>query len=264
MAHSIAQRGVAAQDVAVIRHIGLRDLRDALVRGVDDFLATPTQLFFLALIYPIVGLAAARIAWGGNLFHLIYPLVVGFALLGPLGAIGLYEISRRREQGVATSWLDALGVVQSRAILSVVGLGVILLAIFMLWLFTAQAIYDAAFAGMRHASVGALMRDVLDTPEGRWLIVVGNGAGLVFAAVVLALSVVAFPMMLDREASLGEAVGTSVRAVLANPFAMAAWGLVVLGAFVLGCLPVFVGLAVVMPILGHATWHLYRRLIEAP
>ncbi len=263
MSHSMVHP-VASQDAPAIRRIRIPDLRDALRLGIDDFLATPTQLVFLALIYPIVGLMAARIAWGGDMFHLIYPLVGGFALLGPIGAIGLYEISRRREQGAQTSWVDAFGVLRSRAIIPVAMLGLVLLAIFMLWLFTAQMIFDAAFPDARPASLGMLMRDVIDTPGGHWLILVGNAVGLVFAIVVLAISVVAFPMMLDREVGVGEAVRTSVRAVLANPVTMAAWGLIVTGGFVLGCLPIFVGLAVVMPILGHATWHLYRKLVEAP
>jgi len=264
MAHSIAHHGAGAQAPPAIRRIGLADLREALSRGVDDFLATPTQLVFLALIYPVVGLLAARLAWGGNAFHLIYPLVMGFALLGPVGSIGLYEISRRREAGEATSWLDAIKVLRSPAILSVLALGMVLVGIFVAWLLVAQAIYDAAFPAMRHASLGALLRDVIDTPEGRWMILAGNAVGLVFAAVVLAISVVAFPLMLDRQAGVGEAVATSLRAVMANPGTMLAWGLMVLAGFVLGCLPLFVGLAVVMPILGHATWHLYRRLLEAP
>ncbi len=264
MAYSIAHPVPTDHAAPAIRHIGIADLRDALRRGTDDFLATPTQLVFLALIYPVVGLVAARVAWGGNMFQLIYPLVMGFALLGPVGAIGLYEISRRREQGAETSWLDGLGVLRSRAIFSVLVLGVVLLAIFLAWLLVAQAIYDAAFPGMRHASLGTLMRDVIDTPQGRWMILLGNAAGLVFGAVVLTISVVAFPMMLDRGVGVGEAVRTSVRAVAANPVTVAVWGLIVLAGFVVGCLPLFVGLAVVMPILGHATWHLYRKLVEAP
>lgn len=261
MAYSIAHPAASAHAAPAIRHIGLADLREALRRGTDDFLATPTQLVFLALIYPIVGLAAARIAWGGDMIHLVYPLVMGFALLGPLGAVGLYEISRRREQGLETSWLDAFGVLRSPALLPVLGLGVVLLAIFLVWLVAAGAIYDAAFPETRHGSLGTLMRDVIDTPQGHWLIVTGNLVGLGFGAAVLAISVVAFPMMLDRGAGVGEAVRTSIRAVAANPLTMAAWGLIVLAGFVLGCLPLFVGLAVVMPILGHATWHLYRRLV---
>ena len=113
------QGGVAAEhsDTPTIRRIGLADLRQALSDGVDDFLATPTQLVFLALLYPIIGLVAARIAWGGNALHLIYPLVTGIGLMGPLAAVGVYEISRRRELGEKTSWLDALRVVRSPAIL---------------------------------------------------------------------------------------------------------------------------------------------------
>lgn len=248
-------------DTPAIRRIGLADLRQVLSDGADDFLATPTQLIFLALIYPIIGLVAARMAWGGDMLHLIYPLFAGITLMGPVAAVGIYEISRRRELGEQTSWLDALRVVRSPAILSIAALGLVLLAIFALWLVAAQIVYRQSFGGMTHATPGALLRDLVDTPAGWRMIVLGNAVGAVFAVIVLAISVVSFPMMLDRRVGPGIAVRTSLRAVAANPLAMAAWGLIVAVALLLGCLSLFVGLSVVMPVLGHATWHLYRRVV---
>lgn len=244
-----------------IRRIGLAELRQALSRGIDDFLATPTQLIFLALIYPIVGMIAARAAWGGDMVYLIFPLVAGISLLGPVAAIGVYEISRQRELGRTTSWLDALRVFRSPAILSAGALGLLLLGIFALWILAAHLVYEATFAEVRHATPGALLRDLLDTPQGWRLILLGNAVGFVFAVVVLALTVVSFPMILDREVGPAVAMRTSLRAVAANPVPMAAWGLVVAAGLLLGCLPLFVGLAVVMPVLGHATWHLYRLVV---
>jgi len=253
--------GADASGIPAIRHIGLAELRQAMSEGVDDFLATPTQLVFLALLYPIIGMIAARIAWGGNMYYLIYPLVVGIALMGPVAAIGLYEISRRRELGYTTSWLDAVRVFRSPAILSVTALGLVLLGIFLLWILAAHVIYVWSFTGATHASLGALLRDLVDTPDGWRMMLLGNAIGALFAVLVLSLTVVSFPMILDREVGPVVAVCTSLRAVATNPLPMAAWGLMVAGCLVVGCLPIFVGLAVVMPILGHATWHLYRKVV---
>lgn len=255
--------GVAAglSDTPAIRRIGLADLRRALSDGADDFLATPTQLIFLALIYPVIGLIAARMAWGGNMLHLIYPLFAGITLMGPVAAVGIYDISRRRELGEPTSWLDALRVVRSPAIVSIALLGLVLLAIFALWLLAANLVYRQSFGGMTHATPGALLRDLADTPAGWRMILVGNAVGAVFAVVVLAISVVSFPMILDRGVEPGIAVRTSLRAVVANPVTMAVWGVIVAVALLIGCLSFFVGLSVVMPTLGHATWHLYRRVV---
>jgi uncharacterized membrane protein len=249
-------------DEPAIRRIGLHDLRDALARGWEDFTATPTQLIFLGIIYPLVGLIAARAAAGGPLLPLLYPMVAGLSLMGPLAAIGIYELSRRRERGLDVSWVNAFDVLRSPALGAIVALGVLLCAIFVAWLFAAQLVYQATMGGLpAPASIGELAEQVFGTEAGWTLILFGNAVGFLFAVLVLTLTVVSFPLLLDRDVGLRVAVRTSVRAVLANPVTMAAWGLIVAALLVLGCLPIFVGLAVVMPLLGHATWHLYRRVV---
>ncbi len=244
-----------------VRRIGVADLRLALSRGVDDFLAIPTQLVFLGLIYPLVGLVAARAAWGGDLMALIYPMIAGLSLMGPVAALGLYELSRRRERGERVSWLDAFRVLRSPAIGTMAVLGVVLAGVFLAWLVAAQAIYDATLGPLAPASLGTFAGLLADTAAGWRLILLGNLVGLGFAALVLATTVVSFPLLLDRDGGLGVAVRTSVRACARNPGPMALWGLMVVALLLLGCLPAFVGLAVVMPVLGHATWHLYRRVV---
>lgn len=246
-----------------LRRIGIADLRDCLSRGVDDFLAAPTQLIFLSLIYPIIGFVAARAAWGGPLLPLLYPLVAGLSLMGPVAAVGIYEISRRREQGAAVSWLDAFAVLRSPSIMSVGGLALVLLGLFAAWLVAAQIIYEVSFGDTRHATLGALAHDVFDTAAGWRMILIGNAVGLVFAVVVLAVSAVSFPMILDRGVGPALAMRTSIRAMRANPVTMAIWGMMIAAGLVLGTLPLFIGLSVVMPVLGHATWHLYRRVVVA-
>lgn len=250
----------AASDPAV-RRIGIPALREALRRGIDDFLAIPTQLFFLGMIYPLVGMVAARAAWGGDMLTLLYPMVAGLSLLGPVAALGLTELSRRREQGEAVSWVDGVRVLRARAIGPIIGLVLILAILFVAWLLAAHLIYLATLGPAQPASAGALLRDVLDTSAGWRLLLLGNLAGFGFAVVALLLTAVSFPLMLDRGASLGMAIRTSVRVCLTNPGAMALWGLIVAALLLLGCIPFFVGLAVVMPVLGHATWHLYRQVV---
>lgn len=251
---------------ASIRHIATADVWDALRRGWDDFLANPTQLVFLAVIYPIIGLIAANAMAGRSLMPLIWPVVSGFALVGPLAAIGIYELSRRREKGLPVSWVNALDVRHSPAFGSILGLGMLLLALFLVWLLVAEALYAATLGDMPPTSLAAFADRLFGTPEGLTLMLVGNAVGFLFAAAVLATTVVSFPMLLDRGAEgravdAGTAIRTSLRAVRANPAPMALWGLVVAVLLLLGSLPFFVGLAVAVPVLGHATWHLYRKVV---
>jgi uncharacterized membrane protein len=243
-----------------VRRITTDDIRDALARGVDDFGAHRTDVIFLALIYPLAGLLLARVAFGYDMLPLLFPLASGFALIGPVAAVGLYEMSRRREQGAVIGWGDAFGVVRSPSFAAIAVLGIILLAIFVLWMVAADLIYAATLGPQPPASLGQFAHDVIATPAGWAMIVVGMGVGFVFAVAVLAISVVSFPLLLDREVGLGAAIATSVRAVAANPGPMALWGIIVSAGLVLGSIPLLVGLIVVMPVLGHATWHLYRKV----
>lgn len=246
----------------IVHSIGTADLRDALARGFADFMVRPTHLIILCVVYPVVGILFARLTFGYEILPILFPLVSGFSLIGPLAATGLYELSRRREQGLDTSWWHVFDVVRSPSIHAIVILGVIMALIFVAWLFAAQSIYELYFGNVVTASVSEFVRQTLTTPSGWKLILVGCGVGFLFAVVVLTISVVSLPMLLDRNVGVVTAVRTSIRAVLANPVTMAIWGLVVGGALVLGSLPLFVGLAIVLPVLGHSTWHLYRKIVE--
>jgi uncharacterized membrane protein len=236
-------------------------LREALHKGIEDFKAIPSHAIFLLLIYPVVGLILFRLSFGYDILPLVFPLIAGLSLIGPLAAVGLYELSRRREQGLDSSAWHALDVLQSPSIGAIARLGLAYMAIFFAWMFAAQLIYDRIFGGAVPNSVGEFVTQVLTTSAGRQLIIVGNGVGFLFALVVLVTGVVSFPMLVDRNVSAATAVRTSVRAVLENPMTMAVWGLFVAGALILGALPLFFGLAIVFPVLGHSTWHLYRKVV---
>jgi len=248
----------------VVRKITPADLKEALAKGFDDFWAMPSHLVFLGLIYPVVGVCLAALTFSNNALPLLYPLASGFALIGPIAGIGLYEISRRRELGLSTSWQDAFNVLKSPSIPSIIALGILLLVIFLTWLTTARLLYQSIFGYEVPASFAQLISQVLTTSEGMRLIVLGNIVGFVFAVAVLSISVISFPLLLDRDVGAAVAVYTSVKAVVMNPLTMALWGLIVAAALLIGSIPLFVGLAIVMPVLGHATWHLYRRVVEPP
>ena len=260
MQQIIAARDNAPMADVPVRRIGVADLRAALSAGIADFQAIPTHLLFLGIIYPVFGLVAARAVVGNDLVPLLFPLVAGISLLGPVLAVGVYELSRRREAGLPLSWLNAFDVLRSPAIGSIATLGVVLLAIFTAWIGVAKLIFDRTMVSAPTAP-DDFIAAVFQTPLGWQLTLVGNLVGLLFAVLVLMLTIVSVPMMLDRNVGIAVAVRTSVRAVLANPAVLALWGVIVAVALLLGCIPFFFGLAVVMPVLGHATWHLYRRLI---
>jgi uncharacterized membrane protein len=245
-----------------VRKISVSDLFEAFRQGVDDFMVKPSHIVFLCLIYPIAGVVLAAWSSGANALPLLFPLVSGFALIGPFAAIGLYEISRRREAGLDSSWNHAFEVKDSPALPSIAAIGIMLVAVFIAWLFAAQILYQQLFGPAAPESLSAFFGEIFTTSRGWTLIIAGHLVGFVFAVVVLCTTVVAFPLLLDRDVGAYEAIHTSIRAVMANPVPMAVWGLIVAVLLIIGTVPVFAGLAVVLPILGHATWHVYRKVVE--
>jgi uncharacterized membrane protein len=246
----------------VVRKIGLGDLKEALRRGLDDFSAMPSHAIFLCLIYPLVGMFLAALMLGYNVLPLIFPIVAGFALLGPVAALHLYELSRRREAGLEVAWGDAFDVLHSPSFPAIAAIGAVLFVLFLAWIATAQWLYQSLFGVLRPESMESFASEIFTTTTGWKLIVIGNAVGFVFALVAFTLSVVTFPLLLDRDVGAAEAVATSVRAVVANPITMGVWGVIVAALLGAGFLTLFVGLAVSIPVLGHATWHLYRRVVE--
>ena len=243
-----------------VRSIGSAELGDSLRQGWADFLDKRGDLLFIGIIYPLGGFLAAIVALQGSLAHLIFPLAAGIALLGPVAALGFYELARRREQGLESDWSHFLDVTRRPsfdALMIVTGL---LLVIFVAWLAVAMGLY-LALMGPAPESLGLFVTRLFTTTEGWALIVLGNLAGALFAVLVLAVSVVSMPMLVDKDVDARTAIDTSLRAFAANKSAMLRWGITVAALLVLGSIPFFVGLAVALPVLGYATWHLYTKLV---
>ncbi len=250
-----------------VSQITVADLKEVLAKGFDDFMAYRTDIIFLIAVYPIISVLVIAASFRYELIPLVFPLVSGSAILGPFVGVFLYEMSRRRELNLQRhhvddhSWANALSVVRSRNFGKIMMAGMLLVAMYLLWLVCAWGIYQATQGPTTAETVGRFIHDLFLTQAGWWLIVVGCSVGFLFAVLALVTTVVAFPLLLDREVGLGTAVLTSIRAARTNPGPVAAWGLIVAGGLILGAIPLFIGLVIVMPVLCHATWHLYRKLV---
>ncbi len=275
-AHAVG--GAAGHVAESVEHIGLHDstpvtpeqintltmddLRDALRKGIEDLGAARSDVLFLALIYPIIGLVLMGFGLNMEMLPLLFPLMAGFALLGPIAAIGLYEISRRRELGLPYKWGDAVNLISAPSFGAIVVLGLYLLGIFVVWMLAAAAIYEGTLGGSPPASLMVFAEQTFNTGAGWAMIAIGVIVGFFFAMLVLATSVVSFPLLLHRDVGVLNAIVTSVNVFRKNPRVILTWGLIVAVGLVLGSIPALIGLIVVMPLLGHATWHLYRRAIR--
>lgn len=258
---SASELGGVSGAEPIVSPLTLGDLHASLRAGWDDFLACRTDAIIAVLIYPLVGLAL--ISYGFHLEHLpkLFPLMAGFALLGPVAAVGLYEMSRRRELGDPINWQTALSVIRAPSFGAILVLGLYLLGLFLLWMLVAVTLYNLTLGPDAPASFGAFISDVFTTGAGWVMLTLGVGIGFLFALCALAISVVSFPLLLERNVGVPVAVVTSIRVLRASPMVTLTWGALVAAALALGSLPFLAGLIIVIPVLGHATWHLYRRAV---
>lgn len=244
-----------------VRTMAMSDISESLRAGWEDFKACRSDVLFIVLIYPVMGLLLMGMAFHQALLPLIFPMAAGFALLGPMAAVGLYEMSRKREMGLEASWRDAFAVLSSPAFGAMLVMGLYLIALFCAWMLTAHFIHQVTMGPAQYESFGAFLDQVFGTPGGWWMIVLGCGVGFVFALAALAVSVISFPLLLHRHVGAPVAVMTSVRVLRKNPKVVLSWGALIAVLLVLGSLPLLLGLMLVLPLLGHASWHFYRRAV---
>lgn len=247
--------------VPQLRRIDVADIKAALWQGVEDFNAMRTYVLFIGLFYALIGFILIRMIFSYQFIELAFPIVAGFALVGPFVSVGLMELSRRRQAGLDTHWGHLLSPLTSGAGKTILALGALLLLLFLAWIGIAEQLYVATF-GDRRLPLGPLTGELFTTGYGWSLIIFGNAIGALFAMLVLTISIVSFPLVLDRHVRPATAISTSVQAIRMNPKPALAWGLIVGTALLVGSLPFFLGTALAFPILGHANWHLYTRIVK--
>ena len=237
------------------------DLRLALRKGYEDFKRFRSEGMFLVIVYPSMRICLSVIAFNEALLPMLFPLGAGFLLLGPIAAVGLYEMSRRGERDDDVGWGAALSVLKARNVGPILVMALYLLGLFLLWILAAMQIYQWTLGPQPPESGGQFVLDVATTGAGWIMVIVGMSVGAVFAAVVLAISLTTLPMLIDQRVGLVVAVVTSLKVARKNPVTVATWGFIVAALMLLGTLPVFLGLVIVLPILGHATWYIYRTAV---
>lgn len=245
----------------VVRRISVADVAEALARGLRDFQAVPFYGLFFGSLYAAGGILIVLSVTAFGMSYLAYPLSAGFTLLGPFVAIGLYEVSRRREAGQPLSFRRIWRTMKSRG--EIGWMAFVRFFIFVFWMYQARLLV-ALFLGLNASfpSFHQFMVQIVTTNEGLLFLLVGNLMGAALALILFALTVVSFPLLLERDVDFVTAMITSVRAVVASPGPMIGWAVVIVVLLVLSALPFFLGLLLTLPVLGHATWHLYRRIVE--
>jgi uncharacterized membrane protein len=263
MAHEASFRETQVRsDEIEVRTIALNDLWQSLKKGYDDFSAKPAiGVFLAALLYLLFALLLSLFLVGKDLLHLAFPIVAGFTLIGPAVSVCLFEMSRRRERGLDVSWRSTFDFIHSASFAPILALSLVMMLLYVAWLFSAQFLFFGLFGDDPPVSASDFATQLVTTRRGAGLIFYGVLLGFIFAFTALAISVVAFPLLLDRPASAATAVATSIRAVSSNLMVMLAWGLIVVVLLIAGAIVFLIGLAAVLPILGHATWHLYRKVV---
>jgi uncharacterized membrane protein len=249
------------RSLPVVRAIDLNDIRQSLRLGFQDFVRFRSDVITMAVLYPAIGICLAFLAFQGNFFQLVFPVISGFALVGPVAAVGFYEMSRRQEAGQEPSWAAPFDVINAPGFGAILAFSFLLFGIFATWLLAANSIYAETLGPALPASPAVFVNDVLSTGAGWTMTLTGIVVGFLFAAVVLSISVVTIPLLLDRNCGLPVAIATSMRVTARSPWTVALWGLIIAGLLAIGSLPVLLGLIVVLPVLGHASWHLYRRSV---
>ncbi|MCA1244241.1 DUF2189 domain-containing protein [Stappia stellulata] len=251
-------------DPTRVNAIGFDAIVDALGEGMRDFRKAPRFGLFFGGVYALGGIFVLLTASAFHMSYLSYPLAIAFGLIGPFVAVGLYEVSRRLEKDEPLDWYGVLAVIWAQRRRELAWMAFVVLFVQIMWMYQVRLLLALFLGFQSFASFSAFVEVVVTTPEGLMFLLIGNIVGAALSIVLFSLTVVSFPMLLDREVDFITAMITSVRAVVTSPAPMIGWALIITVTMLLSMLPVFAGLLVTLPVLGHTTWHLYRKLVPEP
>lgn len=245
-----------------VRQITLNDLWQSLREGYSDYGTKPSSIPLLILFYALFALLFTLFVFGQDLRYLAFPVVAGFTLVGPIVAIAFFEMSRRRERGQELRWRTVFRFIHTYSFAPILALSLLMTLLYAAWLSMAQLIFFSLFEATPPESVSDFVNQLFTTRHGGALIAYGNFVGFLFAFAAMALSVVSFPLALDKPVTSFTAAKVSIRAFMANTWVLTVWGIVVVALMAIGAALFLIGLAVTLPVLGHSSWHLYRKIIE--
>lgn len=254
--------GLPANGLPKVRQINFSDLADVLAKGWHDYRRAPLFGIFFGSIYALGGIVLVAALFEFDLAWMAYPLVIGFALIGPFVATGLYEVSRRLESGQQLKWSQVLSIVWHQHRRELGWMAFVMLFIFWIWMYQIRTLVAVFFGFDGFASFDGFVEAVFTTSNGWTFLAVGHLVGALISLVLFTITVVSCPILLERDIDFVTAMITSVRSVLASPLVMIAWGMFVVVSVIVSSIPGFLGMMIVMPVLGHATWHLYKRVVE--
>jgi uncharacterized membrane protein len=250
-----------ASRLPAVRQITAADVRAAIGQGMKDLARAPLYSLFFGCVFSGFGILISYLLVVVGSSYWVPPLAAGFPLIGPFAAVGLYEISRRLEAREPLDWRSVLGAVLRQGKFQLPSYAFITLFVYLIWVYLAHLIFALSF-GLKPLTNVMTSFDLLLSAEGIGMLVAGTVVGGAIAAFLFSISVTSVPMLLDREIDVISAIVTSVKSVLVNRGAMLFWGITIAICCALAMLPMFIGMIVVFPVLGHASWHIYRRSVE--
>lgn len=249
--------------VGAVNVMTFGDLRAALSQGFADFKKAPAFGLFFAAFYVLGGLLIVQSLFVWNQSWMIYPVMIGFPLIGPFAAVGLYEVSRRLAKGEPLDWPQILNVLRVQSGKEMAWMAFVILFFFWIWMYQVRLLVAIILGRMSFSTMGGLADVVFYTSEGWTFLAIGHVVGAVLALGLFSITVVSIPMLLERNVDFISAMITSVKAVLASPLVMLTWGVIVTLTLIAAMVPAFLGLFIALPVLGHTTWHIYKRAVVA-
>lgn len=259
----VNEKAVAEDEYAMpeVNALEFEDLKACLSKGVADFLNAPMIGFFFGGIFAFGGILIVQSFYVWEKGWMIYPMIVGFPLIGPFIAVGLYEVSRRLEQGLPLRWGEILSVISLQKSRQIPYMAFVILFIFWIWMYQVRLLIAIILGRMSFPSLDAFIKIITTTPEGWTFIIVGHIVGACFSLLLFSITVISIPLMMDRDIDLVTAMITSVKTVMKSPVVMICWGIFIAGTLFLSIVPLFLGLLISLPILGHASWHVYKKAV---
>lgn len=244
-----------------VEALSVADIKQCMAQGWADFRKAPGFGLFFGGIYMLGGLLIVQSLFVWDMSWMIYPVAIGFPLIGPFAAVGLYEVSRRLQSGEPLAWNQILSVMRFQSGREMSWMAFVVLFIFWMWMYQVRLLVALFLGRLSFTSLDRFIEIVTTTGEGLAFLMVGHVVGAVLSLVLFSVTVCSIPMLLDRNVDFVTAMITSVKVVLASPVVMLGWGVMVTLALIAAMVPAFLGLLVVLPVLGHTTWHIYKRAV---